>query len=269
LPQELAARTCRKNLLAPLARRPGIGQKGRAMRFDPPLVPARLIRRYKRFLADVVLEGGPEAAAAAEVTAHCPNPGAMLGLDTPGARVWLTPATNPARKLRWTWELAEADGGLVGINTGHPNRLAAEAIAAERIPDLAGYGTLRREVKYGRNSRIDLLLQEAGRPDCYVEVKNVHLRRTGSLAEFPDCVTARGAKHLEELGDMVEAGHRAVMLYLVQRADCDALAVAGDIDPAYARGLERALARGVEALCVACTLTPEEITAGRALPLKL
>ncbi len=238
------------------------------MRFDPPLVPARLLRRYKRFLADVQFEDG-EAA-----TVHCPNPGAMLGLDAPGARIWLSPARNPARKLRWTWELAEApDGqggsGLVGINTGHPNRLAAEAIAAGSLPDLAGYPELRREVRYGKNSRIDLLLQAPERPDCYVEVKNVHLRRQGDLAEFPDCVTARGAKHLEELGDMVEQGHRAVMLYLVQRSDCSTFAIAADIDPAYARGLERALKRGVEALCVACMITPEEITVARPLSLNL
>jgi sugar fermentation stimulation protein A len=242
------------------------------MHFDPALVPARLIRRYKRFLADVLFEEGPQAGQ--EVTVHCPNPGAMLGLDAPGSLVWLSPAVNPARKLRWTWELVEVpedDGGvgLVGINTGHPNRLAAEALEAETIPDLAGYTTLRREVKYGRNSRIDLLLQENGRPDCYVEVKNVHLLRGGGLAEFPDCVTVRGAKHLEELGDMVEAGHRAAMLYLVQRSDCTAFAVAADIDPAYARGLERALERGVEAYCVACAITPERITVERSLPLRL
>ncbi|WP_119168813.1 DNA/RNA nuclease SfsA [Algihabitans albus] len=236
------------------------------MRFDRPLVPARLIRRYKRFLADVVFEEGGEA------TAHCPNPGAMLGLATPGARVWLSSATNPARKLRWTWELVEpADGigqGLVGINTGHPNRLAAEAISAGWIPELSGYGGLRREVKYGRNSRIDLLLEEAGLPPCYVEVKNVHLLRGGGLAEFPDCVTTRGAKHLEELGDMVEAGHRAVMLYVVQRVDCTAFAIAGDLDPGYARALTRALARGVEAYCVACEISPREILVGQALPVR-
>ncbi|CAE7815829.1 sfsA [Symbiodinium necroappetens] len=249
------------------------------MRFDPPLVTARLLRRYKRFLADVVLDRPGEAPAAErEVTVHCPNPGAMLGLDTPGARVWLSPARNPARKLRWTWELTEpADGlgrGLVGINTSHPNRLAAEAVAAGTIPELAGYAGLRREVKYGRNSRIDLLLEDPRRPACYVEVKNVHLLRRRDaagegLAEFPDCVTARGAKHLEELGDMVEAGHRAVMLYVVQRSDCAAFAVAGDIDPAYAEALRRARARGVEALCVACRITPEEIVVARPLPLQL
>lgn len=253
------------------------------MRFETPLVPARLRRRYKRFLADVVFDPGPEtdseqlgaagAEPGTETTVHCPNPGAMLGLATPGARVWLSPAANPARKLRWTWELTEpADGigrGLVGINTGHPNRLAAEAIGAGRIPELAGYAALRREVKYGRNSRIDLLLEDEGRPACYVEVKNVHLLRGAALAEFPDCVTARGAKHLEELGDMVEAGHRAVMLYVVQRSDCDRFAIADDLDPGYARALDRALGRGVEPLCVACEITPEEIAVVRPLPLAL
>jgi sugar fermentation stimulation protein A len=233
------------------------------MRFPDPLEPARLIRRYKRFLADVVLDDG------GETTVHCPNPGAMLGLDAPGSTVWLSPARSATRKLRWTWELVEADGGLVGINTGHPNALAAEALGAGRVPDLAGYASMRREVKYGKNSRIDILLEDPERPPCYVEVKNVHLRRDGDLAEFPDCVTARGAKHLEELGDMAEAGHRAAMLYVVQRSDCAAFAVAADIDPVYARALERALGRGVEAYCLACRLAPEEIVADRLLPLQV
>ena len=243
------------------------------MRFDSPLVPARLIRRYKRFLADVVFEDGSQEGGEGEgeATAHCPNPGAMLGLATPGVRVWLSPAANPARKLRWTWELTEpAEGlgeGLVGINTGHPNRLAAEAISAGVLPELSGYGGLRREVKYGRNSRIDLLLEQEGRPPCYVEVKNVHLRRAEGLAEFPDCVTTRGAKHLEELGDMVEAGHRAVMLYIVQRGDCRSFAIAEDLDPGYAKALTRALARGVEAYCLACEITPQEIRALHPLSL--
>ena len=193
------------------------------MRFPDPLLPGTLVGRYKRFLADIVLDTG-EA-----VTAHCANSGSMLSVDAPGAEVWLSPARNPERKLRYTWEMIRIDGGLVGINTGHPNGLAAEAVKAGTIPELAGYASLRREVRYGRNSRIDLLLEGNGRPPCYVEVKNVTLRRGGGAdapAEFPDAVTARGAKHLEELAAMVGAGHRAVMLFLVQREDCPRFAIA-------------------------------------------
>ena len=244
------------------------------MRFPTPLLQGRLIRRYKRFLADVDLgrEGGGEV-----VTVHVPNSGSMIGLNTPGSAVWLSRSDNPKRKLAHTLELVEPAApwgeGLVGVNTGHPNALAAAAIATGTIPELAGYGRLRREVKYGRNSRIDLLLEDASRPSAYVEVKNVHLRRPdradGQAAEFPDCVTARGAKHLEEMTAMVAQGHRAVMLYLVQRGDCSHFRTAADLDPAYDAGLRRALDSGVEALCWACAITPESIELDRPLPLRL
>ncbi len=229
------------------------------MKFPDPLLAGRLIKRYKRFLADVELDTGEF------VTAHCANPGAMLGLVAPGARVWLSPARNPARKLKFTWELVEADGGLVGINTSHPNAIAEEAILAGRVEPVQGYGSLRREVKYGQNSRIDILLEEPGRPDCYVEIKNVHLMREAGLAEFPDSVTKRGTKHLGELADMVDAGHRAVMLYLVQRGDCDRFRLAADIDPAYGEAFAQARARGVEALCYSCMMGPGEILLDRRL----
>lgn len=232
------------------------------MKFASPLVKGTLIKRYKRFLADVTLDDGTV------VTAHTANSGSMLGCCAPGSEVWLSPANNPARKLQWTWELVRVDGLLIGINTSHPNALAAEAVAAGTIPELAGYDTVRREVKYGKNSRIDLLLQGAGRPDCYVEVKNVTLFRDGH-AEFPDAVTARGAKHLEELIAMVAEGKRAVMLYMVQReqGDVAAFRVAHDIDPAYAAGLRVALAAGVEAICRTCVVTTDGIEVGPALPL--
>jgi sugar fermentation stimulation protein A len=233
------------------------------MRFSVPLVPATLVRRYKRFLADVMLPSGDT------VTAHCANPGAMTGLNVPGARVWLSLSNNPSRKLSHSWELIEVDLGggaeLVGINTQHPNALAAEAIAAGAIPELAGYATIRREVRYGRNSRVDFLLEDPARPPCYVEIKNVHLMRRPGLAEFPDSVTKRGAKHLVELGDMVAAGARAVMLYLVQIGSARDFALARDIDPAYGAAFDVARARGVEAIARRCRLTCEGIEVTEAI----
>ncbi len=222
------------------------------MRFPRPLVPAVLLKRYKRFLADIRLMDGTET------TAHCANPGAMLGVAEPGTEVWLLPCPDPKRKLAWSWELARVGAGLVGINTGLPNALAAEAIAAGRIAALRNYAVLRREVAYGRGSRIDLLLESPGRPICYVEVKNVHLRR-GDAAEFPDSVTRRGAKHLAELANTVAAGHRAVMLYVVQREDCRGFAIAGDIDPVYAMAFDDARRAGVEVLCYACRVSLDGI----------
>jgi len=230
----------------------------------PPLVTGTLIKRYKRFLADVELDSGEV------LTAHVANPGSMMGLDTPGSKVWLSKSDNPKRKLAYSWELLEVTGALVGINTMHPNKITAEGIVSGAIKELAGYGTLRREVKYGKSSRIDILLEDGpdGRP-AYVEVKNVHLSRRPPLAEFPDSVTARGAKHLVELGDMVEAGHRAVMLYLIQRTDCDRFALARDIDPKYAESLDLARKRGVEVLAYGCTISPSAINVAQALKLDL
>ena len=248
------------------ARRPEANQERDAMDFPAPLLTGRLIRRYKRFLADVDLDEGGTA------TVHVPNSGAMTGLDRPGSPVWLSRSDNAKRKYPLTLELirvADSKGGetLVGINTGHPNRIAAEAVAAGRIPELAGYASVRREVRYGRASRVDILLEAPDRPPCYVEVKNVHLMRRPGLAEFPDCPTARGARHLEELAAMVAAGCRAMMLYLVQRSDCHSFSIAADLDPVYAGGLIRARAAGVEACCYACALTPDSIDIDRPLPL--
>ncbi len=234
------------------------------MRFPDPLMRGRLLRRYKRFLSDIELLEGPERGAV--VTAHCANPGAMLGLDRPDSEVWLSPARNPARKLRYSWELIRVEGVLVGINTLNPNAIVAEAIAEQRVPPLNGYESLRREVRYGRASRVDMLLESPDRPPCYVEVKNVHLKRDGAAA-FPDSVTARGARHMAELAAKAEAGARAVVLFLVQRDDCDHFTVAADIDPAYAAAFDDARARGVEALCYACNVSREAIELERALPL--
>src|SRR5262245_62228632 len=214
------------------------------MRFPAPLLPATLVRRYKRFLADVVLASGET------VTVHCANPGAMTGLNAAGARVWLSMSAHPKRKLAHSWELVEVDLGggaeLVGINTAHPNALAAEAIAAGAIPELGGYTLLRREVKYGKNSRIDFLLEAPARPPCYVEIKNVHLMREAGLAEFPDAVTLRGTRHLRELADVVAAGGRAVMLYLIQIASERRFDLARDIDHGYGRGYEAGRGAGFE-----------------------
>jgi sugar fermentation stimulation protein A len=232
------------------------------MHFPSPLTEGRLVRRYKRFLADVELEGG------AIVTVHCANPGSMIGLAEPGMRVLLSKSASLTRKLPWSWELVEADGALVGINTAHPNNIVAAAITAGTIVELAGYETLRREVRYGQNSRIDILLSGADRPDTYVEVKNVHLSRQKGLSEFPDSVTARGAKHLVELSGMVAAGHRAVMLYLVHRGDTSAFALARDIDPAYAAAFDKAAAAGVEMLAYQCSVTTEAVTVSGRLPIR-
>jgi sugar fermentation stimulation protein A len=222
------------------------------MRFSAPLLRGTLLQRYKRFLADVRLEDGRE------VVAHCANSGSMLTVCDPGSEVWLSPAANPERKLQFNWELIRVGRSLVGVNTMHPNRLVAEAIADGTIAELAGYGTIRREVKYGVNSRIDLLLETPGQPPCYVEVKNVTMRRTACL-EFPDAVTARGTKHLTELTAQVAAGRRAVMLYLAQRGDCRSFAPASDIDPTYCEGLARARAAGVEVLAYRCRVSPQGI----------
>ena len=238
------------------------------MDLPSPLFPGRLIKRYKRFLADIKLESGEE------ITAHCANPGSMMGVAPEGARVWVSKSASKTRKLPYSWELVEITEfgrpALVGINTNNPNKVAFEAIEQGMIPELSNYSSIRREVKYGENSRIDILLEKDGKPGCYVEVKNVHLlRRPDGLAEFPDSVTARGLKHLQELTRMVAEGKRAVMLFIIQRGDCQALAPADDLDPAYAEGLRAAVANGVEALAWDCEVTTEEIVLRRNLPLKL
>lgn len=236
------------------------------MEFARPLVPGRLIRRYNRFLADIELESGET------VTAHCPNPGAMLGLKAPGLRVWLEPNDDPKKKLRYGWRLVELPedgfltGGWAGIDTGAPNRVTAEALAAGAIPELGGYRTIRPEVKYGTRSRVDFLLSDPDRPDCYVEVKNVHLRRTDDWAEFPDSVTARGAKHLDELARVVADGDRAVMLYVIQRDDCARLRLAADIDPAYAAAFDAAQAAGVEVLVYGTRIDVNGVRIGARAP---
>ena len=201
------------------------------------------------------------------MTAHCANPGAMTGLAQAGTVVWLEPNDDPKRKLRYSWKLADIGGALVGIDTALPNKVVGEALRAQAVPALAGYKTVRAEVKYGENSRVDFLLTGGGLPDCYVEVKSANLCRKAGLVEFPDTVTKRGAKHMDELAAMVAQGHRAVVLYLVQRTDCTAFAVADDIDPTYAAAFKNARASGVEALCHRATLTLTGANFGEALPI--
>lgn len=235
------------------------------MKFSGELIPATLLKRYKRFLADVTLPDG------SITTVHVANPGAMIGLQAPGARVWLSRSPNAKRKLPLSWELVETDFGagseFVGINTGHPNTIVAEALAARAIPELAAYTTIRREVKYGKASRVDFLLEAEGQPPCYVEVKNVHLMRQPGLAEFPDSVTARGARHLEELAMMVAAGSRSVMLFLIQIGSAERFALARDIDPAYGLAFDRARTAGVEALAYTCTIARDGIALTRSVPI--
>jgi len=235
------------------------------MRFASPLIPAMLARRYKRFLADVVFESGEMA------TAHVSNPGAMTGLDRPYSPVWLSHSDNPMRTLRYTWELVETDLGsgpeLVGVNTLQPNFLVPEALGARLIPQLRDYPKMRREVKYGANSRADFLLEDGDRPPCYLEVKNVHLMRKPRLAEFPDCVTARGAKHLDELAAMVEQGMRAVQLFVIQIPSANRFALARDIDPGYAQAYDRARQKGVEIFAWRCKVGLEGIEIVERVPI--
>ena len=232
------------------------------MRFQTDLVPARLIRRYKRFLADCTLEDGRE------VTAHCANPGSMMGLAEPGSKIWLEPNDDPKKKLKFGWRLVDHENGhFTGVDTSLPNRALKTALMARAVEPLADYTMVRPEVKYGENSRIDFLLSGDGLPDAYVEVKSVTLCRTPGLAEFPDSVTARGAKHLGELAQVARAGHRAILLYLVQRTDCTAVTMAADIDPTYAAAHAAATAAGVETLCIGTHISPREVTLAAPLAL--
>jgi sugar fermentation stimulation protein A len=230
------------------------------MLFPRPLIRGSLVQRYKRFFADVELDCG------GLVTAHVANPGAMLGLKAPGQPAWLLPVDDPKRSLRYSLEMIEADGGLVGVNTHHPNRLAAEAIGAGVIPELSGYASLRREVRYDGDSRIDFLLEAVERAPCWVEVKNCHYSRLPGLAEFPDCVAARSTKHLKALERRVEAGERAVVLFVVQRTDCDAFSACAELDPAFAAGLAAAADAGVEVLVYACRMGVDAIGIERRIP---
>ncbi|MEO1562367.1 MAG: DNA/RNA nuclease SfsA [Pseudomonadota bacterium] len=230
------------------------------MEFDRPLISGTLERRYKRFLADVTLEDGRS------VTAHCANTGAMLGVQMPGSEVWLEPNDNPKRKLNYSWKLIRADGAMVGIDTSVPNRVVGEALNQRAVSEFADYPIVRPELPYGKNSRVDFHLSGGEQPDVFLEVKNVHLCRKPGLAEFPDCVTTRGTKHLRDLADVAAKGHRAVMFYFVHRGDCDVLKMAEDLDPDYAKGLSDAVAAGVEVLAYKTHVRITDITLAEPIP---
>ncbi|TXM94313.1 DNA/RNA nuclease SfsA [Methylobacterium sp. WL116] len=234
------------------------------MRFPEPLIEGRLVQRYKRFLADVDLADGTR------VTAHCANPGAMMGLNAAGNRVLLSPADGPTRKLKYSWELVEADlpGGpqWVGINTMLPNALVAEAFAAGGLAPLDGYAALRAEVRYGAASRVDFVTSGEGLPPVHVEVKNCHLMRRAALAEFPDCIAARSARHMRDLAEVVAAGGRAMVIVVVQMR-ADAFDVARDIDPAFDRAFRLARAAGVETYAYRCRIDREGVTIADAIPI--
>jgi sugar fermentation stimulation protein A len=237
------------------------------VKFSSALIPATLLRRYKRFLADVVLENANNQM----VTVHTPNTGAMLVCAEPGSRIWLRDSANPARKYRLGWELSTSDDGvLVGVNTHLANQLVREGIETGVIRELQGYQSLRQEVRYGQeNSRVDLLLEHAVRPACYVEVKNVTLVRGECVAAFPDAVSQRGTRHLRELTNLVRQGYRAVLLFCVQRADAVVVEAARDIDPAYAHTLQSAVNHGVEVLAYQAHVTTSAISLQNRLPFRL
>jgi sugar fermentation stimulation protein A len=223
------------------------------LQYPRALVEGRLIRRYKRFLADVQLAGGV-------ITAACPNTGSLMGCCEPGSRVWLSESDRPSRKYRHTWEIIEVGKVMVGINTVLPNRLVAEAIANGVIGELSGYATVRSEVRYGEEaSRVDFVLESSGREACYVEVKNVTAAANRGVALFPDCVSERGSRHLRELIRMKAQGLRPVQLYCVQRGDVDEVRPADGIDHEYGRMLREAIAAGVEVLAYRAKVTPGEI----------
>ncbi len=227
------------------------------MKMPSPLHRGRLVQRYKRFLADIVLDDGRE------ITAHCPNPGSMMGLKDADMTVWVSPAANPKAKLGWRWDFARrSDGILAGINTNVPNRLVKDALAEGRIAEIAGYPDHRPEVRYREGSRVDFLLSGEGRPPCYLEVKNVHLMRSPGLVEFPDSVTARGAKHMGDLAAMRAEGARAVVLFVVQMTGATRLSLAADLDPGYARAFAEARSAGVEVLAYACRIDDPDAAGG-------
>ncbi|NQU54525.1 MAG: DNA/RNA nuclease SfsA [Bacteroidetes bacterium] len=230
------------------------------MIFQEKLVHGTLIKRYKRFLADIELDDGTE------IVAHCTNSGSMKSCIENGAEVYLTPVNDPKRKTKFTWEMIKINGNWVGINTGIPNKLAFEAISSGEIPELAGYTNVKREVTFG-DSRFDIFAENE-KEQCFVEVKNVSMKE-GKYALFPDSVTTRGQKHLKTLIEVKSKGMRAVMLYIIQRSDVEVFAAASEIDPDYAKFLKEAVEAGVEVIPMQATVTPEKIELVKKLPFEI
>lgn len=230
--------------------------------FSTNLQKARFEKRYKRFFVDAVLEDGTR------VTAHCPNTGSMKSCLIPGATIWLSFNDSPNRKLKWTWELIETDGGFIGVNTAMPNRIVEQAIKSNLIPELSGYLDVKAEVKYGTKSRIDLLLTSPQKPECYIEIKNTTLL-DGSHVLFPDAVTERGQKHLKDLEGVVRSGKRAVIFFLVNRPEGRAFKPADHIDPVYGELLRQVCKNGVEALAYRAVHTTKGIGVGERVPIIL
>ena len=235
------------------------------MQFPSPLLPGRLIQRYKRFFADIELLDGTI------ITAHCPNTGSMQGVLKPGTPAWVSQNNNPKRTLKYTWELVEIDGTFVGVNTQNPNKIVGDALISGYIPELSTYSTIKAEVKYGaENSRIDYLLTDKDDNRCYVEVKNAHhsaVENGINVGMFPDSKTTRGVKHLHELMRMVDEGHRAVLIYCLQRGDCESLRFGVEFDPVYAKTAVMALKHGVEMMPYSCAITQQGITLYKPLNL--
>lgn len=234
------------------------------MKFPTALLEGRLIKRYKRFLSDIELSTGEV------IVAHCPNTGSMKRCQQDNARVWVSESNNPKRKLAYTWELVEVDEQhLACINTGYPNKLVGEAIANGVVSELVGYSEQKAEVKYGEKSRIDWLLTGTDGRKCYVEVKNVTLLEEDGLGYFPDAVTERGRKHLYELANMVEEGHRAVMFFCVSHTGIDSVTPATHIDPKYAQAFVEVIERGVEVLAYQVSIDPQGMLVTHSVPVKM
>ena len=228
------------------------------MKFEESLIKGRLIKRYKRFLADIKLSNGKI------VTAHCPNPGSMLSLVSKGCEVWISKKNNVKSKLLYSWELVKIKKNFVGINTLLTNKIAIEAIKNKRIEELSKHKFIRKEVSINKSTRIDILMELRDKP-CYIEVKNVTLNRKKLVAEFPDSITKRGTKHLQELSALAEIGVSAIMLYIAQRSDCKYFKIANDIDSEYAKNLIQAQKKGVKILCYNCSISQYEISVNKKI----